>query len=568
MKVSFITLFSLIFLFACQTQPEKKDQIVRTSMCAPRGIDALAELDRPVPLFEGLGADHFSITTKSKKAQAYFNQGFQLTVAFNHMEAIRSFKQALKQDPDCAMAHWGIAFALGPNYNAAFDPAVLEIVNNSLEAARRYKGDCTAKEQDLIKALSARYPSEVDEHQVAYEEAYAQKLRRLAEKYPADDDIHALLAEALMNLHPWDLWKKDGRPQPWTPEILSILEGILERNPEHIASIHLYIHATEASYTPELAKPWAAKLPKLAPGAGHLVHMPSHTYIRTGDYHDGVLANAQAVEVDSIYTSACHAAGVYPLAYYPHNFHFLAACAAFEGNSRIAIDASWRMREKLDTLAMRQPGYETIQHYYSIPLYVLAKFARWDDILATPRPARDLLYPTAIWRYTRGMAFTGKGQTPEAERELKNLQLLQQDEAIRNLTIWEINTVGALLDIAAYVLEGEIAASKEDFDKALSLLEAAVAIEDNLNYNEPPDWFFSVRHHLGPVLMQMGEYTKAESVYRRDLELFPKTGYALNGLYQALIKQGQTEEAQDIRRRFDRAWQHADVSLEGARVQM
>jgi tetratricopeptide (TPR) repeat protein len=482
------------------------------------------------------------------------------------MEAIRSFKQALKHDPECAMAHWGVAFALGPNYNAAFDTAVLKIVNNSLEAARRYMDDCTPKERDLIEALSARYPAKVDEDQTAYEEAYAQKLRRMAKKYPADDDIQALLAEALMNLHPWDLWKKDGRPQPWTPEILELLEGILERNPDHIAAIHLYIHATEASYTPELAKPWAARLPGLAPGAGHLVHMPSHTYIRTGDYHDGVIANANAVEVDSIYTSACHAAGIYPLAYYPHNFHFLAACAAFEGNSKTAIEASWRMVEKLDTVAMREPGYETIQHYYSIPYYVLVKFARWDEILDLPRPARDLLYPTAIWRYARGMAFAGKGQMAEAERELKNLQLLQKDENIRRLTVWDINTIGELLDIAAYVLEGEIAAAEGDYEKAVQLLEAAVAIEDALGYNEPPDWFFSVRHHLGPVLMEMGAYAKAEEVYRRDLELFPKTGYALNGLYQALIKQGKAEEAGDIRRRFERAWQYADVSLEGARV--
>jgi hypothetical protein len=294
--------------------------------------------------------------------------------------------------------------------------------------------------------------------------------------------------------------------------------------------------------------------------------MPSHTYIRTGDYHEGTMANARAVEVDSTYVSACHAAGVYPLAYYPHNFHFLAACAAFEGNSQTAIDASWRMVEKLDTVAMRQSGYETIQHYYTIPYYVMVKFARWKDILQLPRPARDLYYPTAIWRYARGMAFVGTGQLERAAHELINLQLLQREESVRNFTIWDINKVGDLLDIAAWVLEGELAAARGDLEKAAHLLGKAVAVEDQLNYNEPPDWFFSVRHHLGPVLMKMEQYEEAEALFRRDLELFPKNGYALHGLYEALIKQSRLQEAKDILHRLERAWKNADVSLENSRV--
>lgn len=566
MKTIAIIMTMLVTMAGCQTKPAKKEQVVRTSMCAPRGVDALSELDRPVPLFEGLGDADFKITTKSDRAQAYFNQGLRLTVAFNHMEAIRSFKQALKYDPECAMAYWGIAFALGPNYNAAFDPAVLEIVNQALDNARTYMEACTPKEKGLIEALSKRYPIQVAEDQVEYEEAYAASLRSLSRLYPQDNDLKALLVEALMNLHPWDLWKKDGQPQPWTPEILDLLESILERDPEHIAAIHLYIHATEASFTPELAVPWAAKLPGLAPGAGHLVHMPSHTFIRTGDYHKGTLANIRAVEVDSIYVSACHAAGVYPLAYYPHNFHFLAACAAFEGNSQTAVDASWRMVEKLDTVAMRQTGYETIQHYYSIPYYVMVKFARWEDILQLPRPARDLHYPTAIWRYARGMAFIGTGQLESAAKELINLQLLQAEETIRAFTIWEINKVGDLLDIAAWVLEGELAAAQGDLEKAARMLSKAVAVEDQLSYNEPPDWFFSVRHHLGPVLMKLGDYEKAEAVFRKDLELFPKNGYALHGLYEVLARQGNNLEAQNIQRRLERAWKFADVSLESSRV--
>ncbi len=554
-------------LLACQPRFNTTDDIVRTSMCAPAGVDALAEIDRPVPLFAGLGDEEIAITTSSDSARMYFNQGFKLTVAFNHMEAIRAFKYALVQDPDCAMCHWGVAFALGPNYNAAFDPAVLSIVNRSLEEARARMAGVTPMERGLIEALSLRYPPAVDENQVAFEENYARAIGILSDQFPDDINLRAMHAEALMNLHPWDLWNKEGAPQPWTPPILDILERNLADDPDHIASIHLYIHATEASFTPELAIPYAEKLPELAPGAGHLVHMPSHTYIRTGDYHLGTRVNEEAVKVDSLYTEVCHASGVYPLAYYPHNFHFLAACAAFEGDSKTAIQASWRMVNRLDTVAMRQPGYETIQHYYSIPYYVLAKFSKWEDILALPRPARDLMYPTAIWRYARGLALAGKGDMAQAREELANLKLLQEDETIREMSIWEINTVGDLLDIASLVLEGEIAAAEGNAARAEDLLRRAIAIEDNLNYNEPPDWFFSVRHHLGPLLLVQGKFAAAEELYRRDLHLFPKNGYALNGLYEALVKQGKEDEAKEMAERFREAWKEADVSLASSKVE-
>lgn len=528
----------------------------------------MTETDKPVPLFEGLGDYSFPITTRSEKADAYFQQGFKLANAFNHLEAYRSFKVAVKEDPECAMCYWGLALVLGPNYNAAFDPQVLDLVNESLTKARQYMDNATAKEQALIEALSLRYPAEVEEDQVRYEEAYANAMREVASRFPEDLHLETMHVEALMNLHPWDLWEKDGRPRPWTPDILQRIEGILERDPNLVAAIHLYIHATEASQHPEKAKAngYAENLPQLAPGAGHLVHMPSHTYIRTGDYHLGVLTNEAAVVVDSIYTTRCHAAGVYPLAYYPHNFHFLAACAAFEGNAGTAIEASWRMVAKLDTVAMRQPELMTIQHYYSIPYWVLAKFARWEEILTLPEPAADLHYPTAIWRYARGVAFANTGRPEQARFELEQLKVFSHDPALRKLTIWDINDVGALLDIAVLVLEGEIATGAGDLTAAVRHFEKAVALEDGLAYNEPPDWFFSVRHHLGAALIKAGKAAAAEAVYRRDLELFPRNGFALHGLWQSLSKQGKTQEAEEIGQQFEEAWQYADVRLEGSKV--
>lgn len=570
----FLFLNILLLLSACKQAPETAGQFSRSStLCAPRAIDAFAPIEGVLPLFEGLGNQQFSITTSSETAQQYFLQGFRLANAFNHLEATRSFRYAIMQDSTCAMCHWGLAYVLGPNYNAAFDATMLAYVREALQKAETYAAGATAKEQALIGAMQLRYPPTIDDDQKTYETAYAEAMRGVARQFPDDDNIQALLAEALMNLHPWDLWETDGRSKPWTPEILSILERTIARNPDHVATIHLYIHATEAAlprgvqqYSPYRALAHAGRLPALAPGAGHLVHMPSHTYIRTGDYHQGVLANQAAVAVDSGYVSACHAAGVYPLAYYPHNFHFLAACAALEGNAQTAVDASWRMVEKLDTAAMRQPGLETIQHYYSIPYYVLVKFARWDDILELPRPARDLNYPTAVWRYARGMAFAAKGQIAESQAELADLQLLQQDETTRNYSIWEINKVGALLDIAVDVLAGELAARQGKTGEAIRRLSAAVAIEDELAYNEPPDWFFSVRHQLGPVLLSAGRYAEAERLYRRDLELFPKNGFALSGLYEALQGQGKDKEAGEVKRQLEAAWQFADVKLAASTV--
>ena len=306
------------------------------------------------------------------------------------------------------------------------------------------------------------------------------------------------------------------------------------------------------------------RLAQVTPGAGHLVHMPSHTYIRTGDYYKGMLSNEQAIEVDSNYMTSCHAAGIYPLAYFPHNYHFLTACAGFAGNAASSIGAANRMVNQLDTNIMRQEGFTTIQHFWSIPLFVQVKFAKWDEILATPKPADDLRYPTAIWHYARGMAYNGQGNIEQAKREWEALQEFVNDPILDEATIWDINNMGVLIDIADQVLAAEMAASQGQMDKAIPLFQKAIELEDSLNYNEPPDWFFSVRHHLGSALLKAEKFAEAEVIYRKDLELFPETGWALHGLYQSLEKQEKTAEAKAIRARFEEAWAHADTELEGS----
>ena len=555
----------LFLLTSCQTTENKEQQEDITqapkSMCVPRTVDPLMDTDLPAPLFEGLGDYTFPITTNSKEAQRYFEQGFKLANAFNHAEAARSFKYATKLDPECAMCHWGLDYVLGHNYNVRMDPEVVTVASNAAKKAVKYMDYTTPREQILIKAMAKRYPDKAVDDRSTFDQAYAEALREAYKQYPQDDDIGALLVESIMDMHPWDLWKKDGNPQPWTPELLTLLEEILQRNPDHVASIHLYIHATEASFTPEKALAAAERLPTITPGAGHLVHMPSHTYIRTGHYNEGVAVNQKAVEVDSIYVSACHAAGLYPLAYYPHNYHFLTACAALAGRSKISLEAAQLMVKALDTEIMREPGYGTIQHYWSIPFYIMVKFEKWNDILELPEPDQDLIYPRAIWHYARGMAYQGLGKLNEAEAELEKLNKLRKEESLAEMTVWDINSISDLLNIASNVLGGEIAAGKGDYYKAGQLLEAAVAMEDQLNYNEPPDWFFSVRHHLGAILLEAGEYAKAEAVYKRDLELFPETGWALGGLYTSLSKQNKQKEAAEIKQRFEKAWQYADTPI-------
>lgn len=556
-------------MIACNTRkaPKPTVDLPRPVSCAGGiPVDALAEFESPLPLFPGLNGKSPDITTDSHQAKQYFDQGFQLAVGFNHAEAVRSFRYALEQDPECAMCYWGLAYALGPNYNAGMQPEVVTLAYQAARKAMKYGEDASPEEKAIILSISKRYPAGPQEDRSAYDQAYTKALQEAQQQFPENEHIAALLAEAMMDEHPWDLWEKDGRPKPWTGAILELLEGILEKNPRHAMAVHLYIHATEASQKPDLALPYAKNLPDLIPGAGHLVHMPSHTYIRTGNYHEGVLVNQKAVVVDSNYLTSCYAAGFYPMFLFPHNYHFLTACAALEGNSELSLEASHRMVAKLETDQMRKAGYETLQHFWSIPMYLQVKFGRWDDILALPKPDNDLIYPQGIWHYARAMALINKGQLSQANQEFDQLKAISADESLEQIAIFDINLFSDVIDIAENVIAGELAGAKGDFETAEIFLRKAIAIEDQLNYTEPPDWFFSVRHHLGPILLKAGKYAEAEALYREDLETFPRNGWALNGLLESLRKQNKAEEAKVVETQLEEAWQYADVKLSASKV--
>lgn len=518
------------------------------------------------PLLQGMGDLHYPVSTGDSLAQVYFDQGLVLSFGFNHKEAHRSFAQAAILDSNMAMAYWGQALVLGPNINAAMNPDDAPKAWKLTRLALRKSQHASEKEMDLIKALSYRYAENPPKDRSVLDRAYAQKMGELARKYPGDMNIQTLHGEALMDLHPWDYWQKNGEPHPWTPPILDIFEEVMENEPNHPGANHLYIHAVEASKTPERALAAARRLENLVPDAGHLVHMPSHVYIRTGDYHKGTLANERAVKSDNRYVTQCQQQGVYPLAYVPHNYHFLWATATMEGRKKRSIEAAQRTSQLVDTSTMRQPGMGTLQHFWIIPIYSYVRFGQWDKILSYSKPADDLLYPLGIWHYARGLAFTANGQPEKAELELSKLEKLSRKEALNEITIWNINTTRELLKIANLVLAGEMTAQEKKYEKAIAYLRQAVSLEDQLNYNEPPDWFFPVRQNLGAILMEASQPKEAEAVYQQDLEKFPKNGWSLFGLQQSLKAQGKTEQANTVLEEFETAWKYADVQLTSSRI--
>jgi tetratricopeptide (TPR) repeat protein len=422
----------------------------------------------------------------------------------------------------------------------------------------------TPKEKALINALAKRFPRTEVKDMSPYSAAYARAMQEAHEQFPNDMDIATLYADALMNEHPWDLWEKNGTAKPWTPAITAILEKIIAKEPKHAGANHMYIHAVEASPEPFKALPSADRLQDLVPAAGHLVHMPSHIYIRTGHYHKGVLTNENASSIDSTYVAQCKAAGFYPMLLYPHNIHFMAACAFLEGNSKKALDAAWMVSRKADRKYLHEMA--TLQHYYAIPYYVMVHLAKWNDILNLPIPGESLKYPRAIWHYARGMAYAAKNDLENAGRELAAIKKYTDDESLKSFRIWDVNSAHEVIGIASLILEAEIALFKKQYDQSISLLQKAVSIEDGLMYQEPPDWFFSVRHSLGHVLVKAGRFAEAEKVYQEDLKTYPENGWALIGLYNSLTGQEKTAEAEKVKKRFENAWQWADTKINSSRV--
>ncbi|MDO1514254.1 hypothetical protein Q2T41_16490 [Maribacter confluentis] len=566
--VYFLVLFLVIM--ACKNKRDVEHISNRPFIaCAPITSDLTwYQSNNKAPIIDGLDVLNFPVTTTNSLAQKYVNQGLVLAYGFNHAEAARSFFYASKLDPKCAMAYWGFAYVLGPNYNAGMEPNNYKRAYDAVQTAKKLaEQNASKKEKDLINALAKRYVQFPLKDRSNLDLLYSNALREVYQDYPNDADIAVLFAESILDLHPWDLWSKNGEAKEWTSEIISVLKKAFTIEPKHAGAHHFYIHVVETSLNPEDGLK-SAKLfdADLVPGAGHLVHMPSHIYIRTGDYHKGTLANMRAITVDSSYVSACNAQGAYPLAYFPHNYHFMAATATLEGNGKLALEAANKVAEHSNTLLMKEPGWGTLQHYYTIPYYVYVKFGKWDEILKKENNDSSLIYPAAVRNYARGMAFIGNGDLESAKMELKLLDSLAKEDSLSAITIWDINSVKVLLNIAQHILKAEILAEESRYQESIPLLLKAVQLEDDLNYNEPPDWFFSVRHHLGAIQIEAGLYQDAIKTYKEDLVRFPKNGWALHGLKLAYQNLNNVQRVKEIEGQIIQSWENADIAILTSRI--
>jgi len=515
-----------------------------------------------VPLYDDLGTHHVAITTAVPLTQRYFDQGMRLLFAFNHGEAIRAFTEAARLDPNCAMCYWGVGYAYGPHVNAGMDSAGGVAAYAAVRQAVIRLRYASPREQSYIGALLKRYSPTPRANRAALDSAYARGMGGVVTQYPNDLDAAALYAESLMDLRPWNYWdKKTGEPYPGTTEILAQLERVIQANPNHPGACHFYIHAVEA-VAPEKAVPCAERLAALMPGAGHLVHMPAHIYVRVGRYADAITANEHAVHVDEAYIEGQKPQGVYPVGYYPHNYHFLAFAATLAGNSAVAIAAAKKTAATTPVEVAKQvPFVEPYLHY---PYLTLVSFGRWDELLAMPLPPAELPYSVAMVQYARGVALAATGRFAEAQAALNAVKQIAT-AGVQAYAGAGWTTPSTNLDIAMHALAGEIAARQDSLSSAVLHFRAALAIEDDQLYTEPPDWYYPIRHSLAAVLLRAGNPAEAEELYRQNLKRFPENGWALFGLAQALRAQGRDAEAADVDARFQKAWQGADVTLVASR---
>jgi tetratricopeptide (TPR) repeat protein len=553
-------------LFTFQSQV-KADLTPPLSICGTPGARTILKImdttRQMAPLMENLGKHGMKVTTSSDRAQLFFNQGLNLYYGFNHLEAYRSFKEVARLDPDCAMAYWGQALSLGPNINLPMDPADTETVYKALQQAIALKGKVSPMEQVLIDALSKRYTAEALKDRKSLDEAYANAMGEVARQFPEHPDVNTLYAEALMDLHPWDFWK-NGKPQEWTNKPVQVIDQVVSKNPYHPGANHLNIHILEASPEPDKAAASADRLLNLVPGSGHLVHMPSHIYIRLGRYVDGVESNERAVKTDEEYIAQCKVQGVYPLFYYPHNYHFLLACAQMAGMSDKSMLTAEALKKNIPVQLLNTPDFVTLQHWYTMPWYNMARFGMWNEILQIKEPVDSLKYVKSVWHYARGMAYTKTNKLSEAKNELVKLKNLITDPFMEG-RISGFNSFRDVLSIGQNILEAEIAAKQKNYDQAIVLVTKAVEIEDNLLYQEPPDWYHPARQVLGGILLEAKKPALAEQRFREDLTQYRDNGWSLLGLYQSLQAQGKKNEAIEVKKKFDKAFAKADITLKSVR---
>lgn len=513
---------------------------------------APAKAKATATLMTGYGNWHHPVSTKNAQAQAFFDQGLRQIYAFNHDEAARSFARAGELDPKLAMAFWGVAEAVGPNYN---DPASEDRFVKAHEAiakAQSLAGDASESEKAYIDALAKRFPADPKSDLRAAAEQYRDAMRELVKRFPDDLDAATLFAEAGMNLHPWGLWRQDGTPEEGTDEIVATLESVIRREPNHLGAIHYYIHSVEASNSPERALAGANRLAELAPAAGHIVHMPAHIYIRTGDYEAALKTNQKAALADQAYIKAGAAPGIYSMMYYSHNLHFIAMAAAMNGNYAEARRGAQLLAANVGPHVKEMPP---LGGFMTVPLAVEVRFHKWNEILKTPEPDAAIKTANVFWHFAHGLALAGTGDLDGAETEHKFLTAAEEQtppDAVFQMPI--NNKTKDILKIAENVLGAKISLAKNDMDATVSQLRTAVSVQDGLKYDEPEDWFYPVRENLGAVLMKIGDYAGAEEVFRADLAIHPRNPRSLFGLEQALKSQDRAYDAGFVRKQFEANW--------------
>ncbi|PYT94282.1 MAG: hypothetical protein DMG36_05325 [Acidobacteria bacterium] len=517
---------------------------------------AMAAKAKPTAaLMTGYGNWHHPVSTKNAQAQAFFDQGLRQIYAFNHAEAMRSFQRAGELDPKMAMAFWGIAEAVGPNYNDPASEDRFAQAHAAIEKAQALAADASESDKAYIEALAKRFPADPKSDLRDAAEQYRDAMRNLVKRFPDDLDAATLFAEAGMNLHPWGLWRPEGAPEEGTEEIVATLESVIRREPNHLGAIHYYIHCVEASNSPERALAGANRLAELAPAAGHIVHMPAHIYIRTGDYEAALKTNQKAALADQAYIKGGTAEGMYPMMYYSHNLHFIAMAAAMNGNYLESRRGALLLAANVGSHVKEVPPLEG---FMTVPLAVEVRFHKWSEILKAPQPDAAMKTATVFWHFARGLALAGTGKLDEAEAEHKIVGDAQENtspDAIFQMPI--NNKTKDILKIAENVLGAKISLTKNDMDATVNQLRAAVAVQDGLKYDEPQDWFYPVRESLGAVLLKIGDYAGAEEVFRADLERNPRNPRSLFGLEQALKAQDRNYDAGFVRKQFDANWKGA-----------
>jgi tetratricopeptide (TPR) repeat protein len=510
-------------------------------------------------LMSGYGDLHHPVSTRNPQAQQFFDQGLRQIYAFNHDESARSFQRSADFDPQLAMAYWGVAEAVGPNYNDPASDERFAAAHAAIQKAVDLSANASPVEQAYIQAMALRFPADpkADRRQAA--EAYHDAMREVAKNFPDDLDAATLFAESGMNLHPWGLWQRDGRPGAGTEEIVATLESVIKRDPNHMGAIHYYIHAVEASASPERALAAANRLAALAPSAGHLVHMPAHVYIRTGDYAAAVKINQSAAIADRAYIKASGVQGLYPMMYYSHNLHFIAMCSAMSGDYPEAMKSAQMLAAYVRAQVKQMPPLEG---FVTIPIAVNVRFRRWDDILRMPKPSPEMQTETVFWHFARGLALAAKGKPDQAQADYQVVADAEKNTPEDVIFAMPVNNkTKDILKIARDVLGAKIALARKDNASAIAQLQEAVTVQDSLKYNEPEDWFFPVRESLGAVLLMNGDAASAEKIFREDLDRHPRNPRSLFGLEAALKAQKRDYDAGFVQKQFEAAWKGGPLKL-------